>query len=359
MNILIHTDGERIGNLTMESMVVNESSKRIQYIDFLKFIGLTGIICAHVGSPGWVMMLRSFDVPFMVILSSILANKSFSKFGRTNSEILKYYVSRAKRLVFPTWIFLFLYFILLYIVSGKRESLSYYVASFGLTRYGIGYVWIILIYLYSALLVPLLSKIKFSIKSIIFVFVIYLIYEIAYYYKLGLNGGVISAIIETSFYYFIPYGVLTYLGYNYNFMNKRIKITVASISLFIFLALAIYYFINSGSLQLVSIVKYPPRLYYLSYGIACSFALLYLCENHNCRIFENRIIKFISSHSMWVYLWHILVLAIYEKFRLPEIWYVKLLLVYTFSIIIVLIANKLLDLIEKKVKLSIFKYLRG
>ena len=43
------------------------NSRRINYIDFLKFIGLTGIFAAHVGSPKWLMMLRNFDVPFMVI----------------------------------------------------------------------------------------------------------------------------------------------------------------------------------------------------------------------------------------------------------------------------------------------------
>lgn len=55
----------------MEFSKINRQT-RMGYIDFLKFIGLTGIIIAHVGSPDWLMMLRNFDVPFMVILSSIL-----------------------------------------------------------------------------------------------------------------------------------------------------------------------------------------------------------------------------------------------------------------------------------------------
>ena len=55
-------------------------NNRIEYIDFLKFIGLTGIIIAHVGSPNWIMMLRSFDVPLMVIISSFLASYSIKKY---------------------------------------------------------------------------------------------------------------------------------------------------------------------------------------------------------------------------------------------------------------------------------------
>lgn len=74
-----------------------ESSKfdtraRISYIDFLKFIGLTGIIIAHVGSPSWAMMLRSFDVPFMVVLSSILGEKSFHKYENSGKSSARHYI---------------------------------------------------------------------------------------------------------------------------------------------------------------------------------------------------------------------------------------------------------------------------
>ena len=62
------------------------SSSRIAYIDFLKFVGLTGIIIAHVGSPDWMMMARSFDVPLMVILSSILGVNSYKKYCENSKQ---------------------------------------------------------------------------------------------------------------------------------------------------------------------------------------------------------------------------------------------------------------------------------
>ena len=49
-----------------------QAVSRIGYIDFLKVIGLAGIVAAHTGPPGWVIMLRCFDVPLMVILSAML-----------------------------------------------------------------------------------------------------------------------------------------------------------------------------------------------------------------------------------------------------------------------------------------------
>ena len=305
------------------------STERIGYIDFLKFIGLTGIIIAHTGPPNWVFMLRNFDVPLMVILSSILASRSFAKYSETRSSAIDYYVSRIKRLVIPTWIFLVFYFSYSFVVTGQRASTKYYVDSFLLTRYGIGYVWIILIYLYSAMLTPIFARLKLSRKGFIIVCATYILYEIAYFYKLGLNGsGFIKDFIDTTFYYIIPYGVLTYLGYNYFKMKNRTKLIIALVSFIVFISLAVYYQSALGSFQLVQIAKYPPRIYYLGYGIGCSFALLILCKKKHLKLYENRVIRFISSHSMWIYLWHILILDIYGRLKMPEIWFIKLIIVY-------------------------------
>ncbi len=333
----------------------NLFERRIGYVDFLKFIGLTGIILAHVGSPSWLMMLRSFDVPLMVILSSMLGKKSFEKYQNNNLRTLDYYLSRVKRLVIPTWIFLLIYFGIYYIASGKLFSLDYYVASFCLTRYGIGYVWIILIYLYSALLLPIFSKAEMSKIGLLCVAVMYVIYEVLYYFKVGIN----YEIIDTTFYYIIPYGTLTYLGCNYNHMTKKTKKCISITSLAIFVGMALYYWYKCGTPQLVQIAKYPPRLYYMSYGITASFILMLLCENVNLKLYSNKAILFISKHSMWIYLWHVLVLLIYSALGLPKVWYIKLIVVYSISIIIVLIMNKILDFIEKKRTFKILSYFRG
>ena len=151
------------------------STARISYIDFLKLVGLTGIIIAHINPPSWTILLRSFDVPLMVILSSILANRSFAKYSKTKSSAVDYYISRIKRLVIPTWIFLAFYFSYSFIVTGQRASIKYYVDSFCLTRYGKGYVWIILIYLYSAMLIPAFARLELSLKGFIIVSLLYFI----------------------------------------------------------------------------------------------------------------------------------------------------------------------------------------
>lgn len=329
-------------------------SSRIAYIDFLKFVGLTGIIIAHVGAPNWLKMTRSFDVPLMVILSSILGCNSYKKYDGKKRGLFNYYSCRIKRLVFPTWIFLVFYFLLCLVVTKKPYSAKFYIASFCLTRYGIGYVWVILMYLYSAMLTPLYSKIGFSVKSTWYLLIVYVIYEIAFFYKIGTD----NKLIDTTFYYIIPYGgVLTYLGYNYNQIRRKWIIVALSFSAFI--SLMIYYWVKMGSFQRVEILKYPPRCYYLSFGIAVSYILLIACERNDLKVYQNPIVTYISKHSMWIYLWHILVLALYEYTKLPAIWYIKLIVVYLCSLVIVYLINKVLDSIESRKDVSFLKYLRG
>ena len=330
-------------------------TKRLGYIDFLKFIGLTGIIIAHISPPQWLMVARSFDVPFMVILSSILAEKSYAKYIDKQISPVNYLVNRTKRLVIPTWIFLIIYFSAYFVLSDNLFSIKYYIASFCLTRYGIGYVWIILIYLYSALLIPLFHKMKLSKKGILLLVFLYLLYEIAYYFEIGID----NKLIETTFYYIIPYGVLTYFGYNYSRLKKIHKCIIAIVALGIFISFGLYYWIQTGTFQSVQIAKYPPRFYYLGFGVAISFSLLLICENKHFKIFDNKIVRFIAKHSMWIYLWHVLVLTAYSILDLPEIWYIKLPLVYLASMLIVLAVNKILDIIEKGKSFKFLSYFRG
>lgn len=333
----------------------NEMNERYYYIDFLKVVGLTGIIIAHVGSPNWAMMLRSFDVPLMVIISSVLAKKSYNKNETLNLiSAKKYLIARFKRLVIPVWIFLTFYFLFYAIYFKRIEAINYYIASYCLTRYGIGFVWIILIYLYSAICIPLFSSLSPQ-KSCVLIGVSYILYEIAFHFSLGIA----NKFIDTTFYYIIPYGLLTYLGYSYDKMGLKLRFLIMLISFVFFVLFGSYYWIVCGTFQIVQIAKYPPRIYFLSYGIMCSFLFLLVCENCQLRLFNNRLVRFVSTHSLWIYLWHIFVLTLYSILKLPEIWFLKLLIVYMVSLIIVYAVNIALDFINKKKELKFLNYLRG
>lgn len=327
-------------------MEVSKFSKqnRIPYIDFLKFVGLTAIITAHVRPPDGIMMLRNFDVSLMVIVSSILGERSYKKYeGKGIASAGNYVISRIKRLVIPTWMFLTLYFGLEFLM-GQRWEAAYYINSYCLTRYGIGYVWVILVYLYSALWIPLFSKMKLSMKSTILVVTAYCLYELIYFFEIGID----NRFLDTTLFYIVPYGLLTYLGYHFCRMGKKTKLAIAMAALLVFVVFGIYYWIGNGAPQSVQIAKYPPRLYYLGYGVACSFFLLLFCEKYTFKIYDNPIVKYISVHSMGIYLWHILVLSLYDYLQLPRIWCIKWIVVYAIALVMVYVGNKLLHLIHLK-----------
>lgn len=331
-------------------------TERIDYIDFLKFLGLTAIIIAHIGAPEWVSRLRSFDVPLMVMLSSFLGEKSFRKYERTNPHPLRaYYLSRIQRLVLPTWCFLLLYFFVEYFCFGERYSLWYYIDSFCLTRYGIGYVWVILIYLYSAFLIPMFCRMTPSVKSAASLCAIYFAYEMMWHFRVGTD----SRLFETTFYYVIPYGVVTALGCGYGRMKEKTRRVVAVTAFGIFAAMGLLYWGICGAAQPVRIAKYPPRLFYLGYGIGCSFALMLLCEKRQFKIYECSAVKYVSSHSMWIYLWHILVLRVYAQYALPEVWYLKLIVVYSVSVLLTCAMNRAFDIIDRRTRLTVPKFMRG
>ena len=329
---------------------------RIDYIDFLKFVGLLLVILAHVKPPTPILFIRCFDVPFLVILSGFLANRSLERMSISKGIInTQYFIKRFKRLVLPTWIMLVLVFSCQAAV-GTVHPIKYYLFSFCLTtKYGIGYVWIILIFLYCAFAAPILKK-SLSFQPFWLVMaLVYCLYEIAYHFRWGTE----NIFILNTVYYIIPYGFLTALGMKYQTMTKRTKLMVFIICFFIFVICSVYYHQTQGGFQHPSIAKYPPRIFFLSYSIAVSFLLLMLCEGRDNRLFRFRPVHFISSHSLWIYLWHIFFLMLYNKMAPFDNWIVRYVFVLILSVTTVWLQNLLFDKLETVFNWSIPKYMRG
>ena len=125
---------------------------RFEKLDLLRFIGLSMIILAH-SSPGYVIFqLRNFDVPLMVLLSGAVFSLSYKE-----ENYFAYVWKRFKRLVLPVWIFLTVYFSAIYITGYQLNTLSYDVMfnTYALLS-GIGYVWVIRVFLLMALIAPAL-----------------------------------------------------------------------------------------------------------------------------------------------------------------------------------------------------------
>lgn len=132
---------------------------RDEKIDIMRFVGLAMVILAHIGAPPLIWQLRNFDVPLMVLVSGL----SFG-FCATGQSYAAYVWKRIKRLVFPVWIFLTAYFLLIYttgypIQLSNAESIprSYVLLS--------GYSWIIRVFVLVALVAPVLWRWNCQIRS--------------------------------------------------------------------------------------------------------------------------------------------------------------------------------------------------
>lgn len=244
------------------------------------------------------------------------------------------------------------------IIINHKFPIKKVISSF-LLHDGIGYVWIIRIYLIVACILPIILKIYnlIDIKKIIITnIVIYLVYEILCHFKVFNYNILLKDIVA----YIIPcITIITATYFIKNSNNKRVfNFAIINLLLFIFIGVAIY--VETGSIQDTNYMKYPFRLYYLSYAFGISAILILILRNNFIVDFAHtKFIIFVSKSSLWIYLWHILFLYILKYSNLNLNWIIKYIIITTSSIIIVFIQNKIIKKLEKtsinKEILDIFK----
>lgn len=288
----------------------------------------------------------------MVFLSGMLAVGSVR---RASGSYLKYVRKRFSRLVIPTWIFLAFYFAGNIILCGKSFQLGVIVKSFLLLQTGIGYVWVILVYLICAMEVPFLNKLNFSRKSYVFYLIaIYIGYELMQCFEITRN----SKFLFYTLYYAIPYGLALLFGMKWKDFEVRVKYFLGGASGIIYLCIATWYYISLGEYQLTSIAKYPPTAYYLSYAFATIVLLVSLFEKNKNRLPDSKFVEFIGKSTLWIYLWHIVFIDIYNS--LDIYWSIKYLLIMLSTCVVVYMQNKLCDMAEKRgINRKIIDILRG
>ena len=290
-------------------------------IDILRFIGLSMIILAHVDPPALLFQLRNFDVPLMILVSAM----SFSLSHKVNEPYPDYVWKRIKRLVFPVWIFLTGYFLTLYAFNPQNDDLDFntILTSYTLLE-GIGYVWVIRVFLLVALVSPLLftwhKNTQKNSKYFATLVLIFLAYELLRYFSLPYIQTGAGEIISSVALYLIPYGIIFALGLRITQLNTSQLNTIAFASLATFIFACIALFLFNGEFISTQSLKYPPSIYYFSYALFIS-SLLWLNSQHIDHVIERLKIKdfvlFTARNSIWVYLWHIpLVKTIHTHFLL-------------------------------------------
>lgn len=299
---------------------------RDQKIDVLRFIGLAMIILAHTSPPAIIFQIRNFDVPLMVIVSAF----SFS-IAQKNGLYLPYIWKRIKRLVLPVWLFLTIYFLSAAII-GRKFNEETILSSFLLLD-GIGYVWIIRVFIMVACIAPAISIITNKISSnklyIILVLATSLVCELLINLSKQLHQSNITSILNETLFLMIPYGILFSIGIriknlNEKELNKGIAVAFSTFIITLAILCVIY-----GEIKQTQNFKYPPQIYYTSYAVFVSVILWKNCDIIIAainKIGAHSMIEFIGKNSIWIYLWHIPAIQ-----TIKQSYYIKYPLTFTIA----------------------------
>lgn len=316
-------------------------------VDLMRFLGIALIILAHVEPPNIIFQARTFDVPMMVFVSGMAYYCS----GKSQVNLVHYAISRFKRLVLPVWIFFIFFFSIIFVfkITQFQNLLTFksIVSTFMLS--GFSYVWIIKIFLLVALLSPSLVFIAnrvngylLTILSLIGLFLSLIISKIDYYHHGSLFFHLISDLILPS----LSYGIVFMIGYRTLSFTKSELWFCFMVFLMVFLAYVGFNYLQDMKLYGPQVYKYPATLYYISYGMIMSFSLFIFLN-----IFQplnlNKLIAFVSSNTIWIYLWHIPIVEYFKRYNTDINFIVKYIVAFGLAIVLSNIQYRLIMRIVK------------
>lgn len=315
-------------------------------IDILRFIGLMLIILSHASpSVDSIVQLRCFDVPMMLFISGLTcSNKEFPDYR-------VFIKRRTLRLIAPVYIFLTFYFIILAIVQHlgiipKYLTIGKVAESFLLLN-GIGYVWIIRVFLLIMLVTPLLCKVGKLSNSIVLITMVILLSlcEIIVHITNNPNiPNIISIVLKEYIIYILAYSVPFLLGYKLRYYNKHTYIfwAVAS-SLALIIGIIIYIYNLGLPINISPYFKYPPQTYFIIYGVFSS-TIMWMTKEWWVKRIDFRLVQFIGQNTIWIYLWHIPFVLLCNQFI--DNWYIRYILLICAPVLIFSVQYKLVQKIN-------------
>lgn len=222
---------------------------------------------------------------------------------------------------------------------------------------GIGYVWIIRVFLLLMFVTPLLSKISTLIKKD-WIFFLILILILTFNKLLEslspfLNNFLcVKFILDEYVVYLLGYSTVFLLGLRLKYSDRIARRKSLLCYFIIFSLLFLSHLFSNTSLE-INNYKYPPQPYYIVYGLfVCS--LLWILQKWISTI-SCKLCKFIGQNTIWIYLWHIPIVTLCNA--LMDNWIIKYVVCFTLSFIIFRIQFYLVNKYLSKNNIS--KYLEG
>ncbi|TQV71752.1 acyltransferase [Exilibacterium tricleocarpae] len=280
-------------------------------LDLMRFLGVIIIMIAHAEPPAWLFQLRNFGTPLLIVASGL----TYVVIYRNRSlDLVPFLKKRLSRLILPAWIFLTVFFAVTWLIFtylGQAYPFSFGRMATSYTFYsGIGFVWILKVYIILALITPLALRINRAPipNSVYFasLLLLYIVYELVLWRLTPYVPAVLSGFMNTVVFVILPYSLLYFYGLRLAELTNRQIIVVAGVAFLLFGGLAVSKYLDQGAFIPTQNFKYPPTIYYLSYAF-CALNLFYLlCRNFlRPGLKASAVIVWLSSNSLWIYLWHI------------------------------------------------------
>lgn len=304
----------------MEEQMISQRDARV---DIMRVLGTFFVMLAHVSAPAVLQKIRGFDVVMLVFISGL----SFS--GKKITFYGAYLWQRFKKLVLPTYGIITCLFVGAFgvcTVMGREQLFSWNTVwrSYVFAD-GIGFIWIVKVYMLIAAVSPFLYQIAKQIKSDgLFCLLIAGAYGVYHILMLLLNG---NAFLYQYVFQLFPYALIACIG-----MRARGNDTFRWKALIVATIIVITDVAVRGNFDFENF-KYPPQYNYLAYGLFAALLLYRLLPNY-----ANKGILWFSKNSFTVYLFHIIFLlatnfvAESKAFSFVGIWYVQFVLVVALSV---------------------------
>lgn len=278
--------------------------------------------------------------------------------GKEVHASLSFFVHRFLRLVVPVYLFLTFYFVaafsMKYLAGIDFGITVRHVVGSYLLMDGIGYVWIIRVFLLVAMLTPLLVKINAAVKDNL-AFASLLVAVVALQEVLVSSGVGMDAVLVREFvYYALGYSVIFLLGLRIKKAGKTpLWIAIATL---LFAASRVYE-LQRYDVAWVNNFKYPPQFYFLAYGAMMSLVCFWIVGKAG-KIQEVKLLNFIGRNTIWIYLWHIPFIQLTGLLELD--WWFRYMVVYLLAVTVCYVQVSVVDRMRlKHENISILKYLKG
>lgn len=229
-----------------------------------------------------------FVIICLVFSSAYSLYKSENKLG-----LISWYKKRIKRLVFPWWGFLSIFFLIHFLLDNQAYLSIKYITQSYLMIGGIGFGWLIFLLLILTILFPLLNYLHKK-KLTWFIGMLYLISYFGFYiYPINIfQGGSNLGYLFFSLAFILGWSFAYMIGFFIFEKNKYIYI----FSIILVISILIV------ETPLLYLNKYPPSPYFIAFGIIFSFPIMHLKKSRH--------LEYFSKNSLWIFMWSGLVLSL-------------------------------------------------